>query len=64
MVLSHFFPLEVGMPSVLRVLAMSRVLLPRRAMSTPLSQSTPNSAVLVGSQSAYIHTVRSRPPSR
>ena len=33
MVLSHFLPLEVGMPSALRVLAMSRVLLPWRAMS-------------------------------
>ena len=32
-VLSHFLPLEVGMPSALRVLAMSRVLFPWRAMS-------------------------------
>ena len=32
-VLSHFLPLAVGMPSALRVLAMSRVLLPWSAMS-------------------------------
>ena len=32
-VLSHFLPLTVGMPSALRVLVMSRMLLPCRAMS-------------------------------
>ena len=32
-VLSHFLPFMVGMPSALRVLVMSRMLLPFRAMS-------------------------------